>query len=336
MDKNGLIMLGHGSGGTLSHDLLKELIFPHFSNPILEQTDDAALFKLNGTTAFTTDSFVVKPLFFPGGDIGKLSVCGTVNDLAMMGAEPLYITAACVIEEGMPIRTLEKIIISMAKTAAAAGVRIVGGDLKVVEKGAADKIFITTSGIGIVPGQVRISANNARPGDSVLINGPIGEHTAAIMTSRQDFKVHCTAQSDCACLNGLVKEMLAASKNIRVLRDPTRGGVATTLNEICRQSKVNIELDEEALLVPQSVRGLSELLGIDPLYMANEGKVLVCVPEADEKKVLRAMQKHPLGRKASAIGRVSATSNPLLTMKTAIGSTRVVSMLTSEQLPRIC
>ncbi len=335
MDNQSLIMLGHGSGGTLTHDLLKNLVFPAFANPVLEQADDAALVRLNGTTAFTTDSFVVKPLFFPGGDIGKLSICGTVNDLAMMGARPLYLTAACVIEEGLPLAALEKIIRSMAATARKAGVRIVGGDLKVVEKGAADGIFITTSGIGIVPQGLRISANNARPGDVVLINGPVGEHAAAIMVSRQDYKLRSAVQSDCAALNGLVERMLAASKKIRVLRDPTRGGVATTLNEICRQSQVAIEIEEDRLDVPRNVRGVCELLGIDPLYMANEGKVLCCVAAADAPAVLRAMRRHPLGRHAAAIGRVSAGS-PALTMKTAIGSTRIVNMLTTEQLPRIC
>lgn len=335
MDKHGLVMLGHGSGGTLTHDLLKNLVFPAFANPVLEQADDAALVGPKGTTAFTTDSFVVRPLFFPGGDIGKLSVCGTVNDLAMMGARPLYLTAACVIEEGLPLATLEKIIRSMAATARKSGVRIVGGDLKVVEKGAADGMFITTSGIGLVPAGLKISANNARPGDAVLINGPIGEHAAAVMISRQDYKLRCAVRSDCAALNGLVQAMLAASRKIRVLRDPTRGGVATTLNEICRQSKVAIEIDENRLVVPRNVRGVCELLGIDPLYMANEGKVLCCVAQADAAAVLRAMRRHPLGKQAAIIGRVSA-GTPLLTMKTSIGSTRIVNMLTTEQLPRIC
>ncbi len=337
MKNNDKILLAHGSGGKLSHRLLKELVFPYLSNPILDKADDAAVFTLEGRLAFTTDSFVVKPLFFPGGDIGKLAVCGTVNDLAVMGARPLYLTASCIIEEGFEIERLEKIIKSMAKAAADCAVKIVGGDLKVVEKNAADGIFINTAGIGRIEPKVELSGNNARPGDLVIVNGNIGEHGAAVMSSRQDYRLKSAIKSDCAGLNGLTREILKATKDVHVMRDPTRGGVATTLNEIAQQSKVKIEIDEEALPIPEAVKGFSEILGIDPLYLANEGKVLVIAGERSAGKALAAMRKNPLGRNSRIIARVTEkTTEPLVLLRTRIGSLRIVDMLSGEQLPRIC
>jgi len=330
------ILLAHGSGGKLMHRLLKELVFPLFSNPILDKNDDSAVFDLKGKTAFTTDSFVVKPLFFPGGDIGKLAVCGTVNDLAVMGAKPMYLTAACIVEEGFQTGLLEKIIQSMAKAAQAAGVKIVGGDLKVVEKNSCDKIFINTTGIGLIKNNINISANNAQVGDVIIINGFIGEHAAAVMSSRQDYKLKTSIKSDCAALNHLIAEILKISQNIHVMRDPTRGGVATTLNEITQQSNVEIQIEEEKLPVSEAVKGFCEILGIDPLYMANEGKVLIFTKEKNAKKILSVMQKHPLGKHAQIIGRVTKKNNPVVLLRTSIGSTRILDMLTGEQLPRIC
>jgi hydrogenase expression/formation protein HypE len=333
---NDKILLAHGSGGKLTHRLLKELIFPAFSNPILAKAEDAAVFSLSGKVALTTDSFVVKPIFFPGGDIGKLAICGTINDLAMMGAKPLYLTAACIVEEGLEISILEKIIKSMAKAGRESGVKIVGGDLKVVEKNACDRIFINTTGLGLIPNKIDISAGNARAGDAVIINGFIGEHAAAIMSARQDYKLKTSIKSDCASLYHLIAGLLARSEHIHVMRDPTRGGVATTLNEISQQSKVEIQLEEDQLPISAAVRGFCEILGIDPLYMANEGKVLVFVAQEDSAKILSAMRKHPLGKKAQIIGKVSRSSNPRVLLRTSIGSTRIMDMLTGEQLPRIC
>jgi hydrogenase expression/formation protein HypE len=336
MEDKGKILLGHGSGGKLMHRLLKELVLPHFKNPILNKNDDSAVFNLKGKAAFTTDSFVVKPLFFPGGDIGKLAVCGTVNDLAVMGAKPLYLTIACIIEEGLEITLLEKILRSMKKSASQAGVTIVGGDLKVVEKGSCDKIFINTSGIGLIPDKLNISANNATVGDVIIINGFVGEHAAAVMSSRQDYKLKTTIQSDCAALNHLIADILKVSNEIRVMRDPTRGGLATTLNEIAQQSGVQIEIEEAKIPVTEAVKGFCEILGIDPLYMANEGKVLLFAQENDGRKILAAMRKNLLGKHAQIIGRVTKKNNPLVLLHTSIGSRRILDMLTSEQLPRIC
>jgi hydrogenase expression/formation protein HypE len=330
------ILLAHGSGGTLTHRLLKELVFPAFSNPILKKAEDAAVVRLSGKTAFTTDSFVIQPIFFPGGDIGKLSVCGTVNDLAVMGAKPLYLTAACIIEEGFEIASLKKILASMAKAAKGAGVQIVGGDLKVVEKNACDKIFINTTGIGSIPKAINISADNAKAGDCVIINGFIGEHGAAVMSARQDYKLRNSILSDCACLNHLIRKILSCAPETHVMRDPTRGGVATTLKEIALQSNVEILIEEESLPVTDPVRGFCEILGIDPLYMANEGKVLVFAPQKYATKILAAMKKHPLGKNSAIIGRVTAKRDPQVLLHTSIGSTRIIDMLSGEQLPRIC
>lgn len=334
------ILLAHGSGGTLTHRLLRETVFPAFANPVLDKCEDAAVVPLRGNCAFTTDSFVIQPLFFPGGDIGKLAVCGTVNDLAVMGARPSYMTAACIIEEGLQTAVLRKIVGSMAKAAKDAGVLIAGGDMKVVEKGACDKVFINTTGIGTVPKGIRISAANARPGDQVIINGTIGDHGAAVMSARKDYKLRSSIRSDCASLNGLIERVLNAVPHLHVMRDPTRGGVATTLKEIALQSNVEITIEEDALPVTGPVRGFCEILGVDPLYMANEGKVLVFVPAKDAPRVVSTMRKHTLGRNAAVIGRVtrrcSNSDTPQVLLHTSIGSTRIIDMLSGEQLPRIC
>ncbi len=334
------ILLAHGSGGKLTHRLLSEIVFPAFSNPILKKCEDAAVVPMEGRCAFTTDSFVIQPVFFPGGDIGQLAICGTVNDLAVMGARPRYLTAACIIEEGLEISVLRTVVASMAQAAKKAGVQIVGGDLKVVEKGACDKIFINTTGIGLILKTCRISANNARPGDCVIINGTIGDHGAAVMSARKDYKLRSSIRSDCACLNGLIERVLRAAPGVHVMRDPTRGGVATTLKEIALQSNVEILVEEDALPVNGPVRGLCEILGIDPLYMANEGKVLVFAAASDAQKIIAAMQKHPLGKRSAVIGRVTSrparSDTPHVLLHTSIGSTRIIDMLSGGQLPRIC
>ncbi|MCX7927040.1 MAG: hydrogenase expression/formation protein HypE [Candidatus Omnitrophica bacterium] len=330
------ILLAHGSGGKLMHQLLKEIIFKKFRNPILEAAEDAAIFRVLGKLALTTDSFVVKPLFFPGGDIGKLSICGTINDLAMMGAIPKYITVSCIIAEGFPIRTLEKIVSSIANTARQAKVDIIAGDFKVVEKNACDQIFINTSGIGLIEHSLNLSCSNVKVGDCIIINGTIGDHAASIMSARKSFGIESKIKSDCACLHRLVQEILKVSDEIHALRDPTRGGVATTLNEIAIASSVEMVIEEEQLPIRKSVLALCELLGIDPIYLANEGKVLVFCPEKEAENILSVMKRHPLGKNAAVIGRVTSKNKASVLLKTKIGSTRIIEMLTGEQLPRIC
>jgi hydrogenase expression/formation protein HypE len=335
--KHDKVMLAHGSGGRLSHDLVKEMFLPFFSNPVLEQLDDRAELNIEGRVlAFSTDSFVVNPIFFPGGDIGKLAVCGTVNDLAMGGARPLFLSAAFINEEGLPMEDLAKIIDSMKKTAAEAGVQIVTGDTKVVEKGSADRIFINTAGIGLASEGVAVSGHNARPGDKVIINGYIGDHGIAVMAERQGLKFRDGIASDCAPLNGLVGEMLKVTRDIRVLRDPTRGGVATTLNEIAGQSNVCIVLQEKNIPVRDEVMAACELLGFDPLYVANEGKLLAIVPADRADAVVEAMRRHKYGTEARIIGEVTSEQPGKVVLRTAIGGSRIIDMLVGEQLPRIC
>jgi len=335
--KHDKILLAHGSGGKLSHELVRDMFLPFFANPALEQLDDRAELDIAGKVlAFSTDSFVVKPVFFPGGDIGKLAVCGTVNDLAMGGARPLYLSAAFIIEEGLPVEDLEKIIGSMKDTAAEAGVQIVTGDTKVVEKGSADRIFINTAGIGLAPEGVAISGHNARPGDKIIINGFVGDHGIAVMAERQGLKFKAAVASDCAPLNGLVEEMLKVTKDLRVLRDPTRGGVATTLNEIAGQSKVGIVLEEKQIPVRDEVMAVCEILGYDPLYVANEGKLLAIVPADQADAVVAAMRRHKYGSESRVIGEVTADHPGKVVLRTGIGGSRVIDMLVGEQLPRIC
>ena len=335
---NDLILLGHGSGGRLSHQLLDELIIPIVSGATESGQNDAALLEpVPGRLAYTTDSFVVDPIFFPGGTIGSLAVHGTVNDLAMMGARPLWLSVGLIIEEGFSKADLKTILEDMRQAADAAGVRIVTGDTKVVPRGKADKIFITTSGIGVLEHDIPIHGANARPGDAIIINGTIGDHGIAVMAGREGLEVCAEIVSDSAALNGLTAEIIAAiGDSLHVLRDPTRGGVATTIKEIAKQSGVSITLTEEALPVKPAVRGVCSILGLDPLFVANEGKLLAFVaPEAVEA-ALAAIKLHPLGANAAVIGTVEAAPTGRVSMVTAVGGLRAVEMLSGEQLPRIC
>ncbi|MGB0008014.1 MAG: hydrogenase expression/formation protein HypE [Candidatus Sulfotelmatobacter sp.] len=331
------ILLGHGSGGKLSAELIRDLFLPAFQNPVLARLDDQAIVNVNGQRlAITTDSFVVKPLFFPGGDIGSLAVHGTVNDLAMGGATPLFLSAAFIIEEGFSMEELRRVVNSVQRAAAGAGVQIVTGDTKVVEKGKGDGLFINTTGIGLVPEGVELSANHARPGDKVLLSGSIGDHGIAILAQREGLEFETQIQSDSAALHTLVAEMLGVTHDIRCMRDPTRGGVSSTLNEIAQQARVGIELEESALPIHEQVRGACELLGLDPLYVANEGKLIAILAPQAAEAVLQAMRRHPLGAEAQIVGIVRKEHPGLVTMRTPLGTTRVVDMLTGDQLPRIC
>lgn len=334
---NQIVTLAHGSGGRMTFELVEKVFRRHFQSSLLEQGDDAAVFRMpEGRTAFTTDSFVITPIFFPGGNIGKLAVCGTVNDLAAMGAKPLYLSCGFILEEGLPLEELERITASMAETAREAGVMLVTGDTKVVQRGAVDKIFINTSGIGNIPDGIELSGSNAHPGDCVIVTGTIGEHGSCILQEREELNLHGPIHSDCAPLNGLTGSLLAQIPGVHVMRDPTRGGIATTLNEIAIQSHVGIQLHEEEIPVLPEVEGLCELLGMDPLYMANEGKMLILLPQQQTEAAMALLQQHPLGRTARVIGKVIEENPGKVYMKTRTGGKRIVDMLSGEQLPRIC
>ena len=337
------IVLGHGSGGKLTADLIERIFLPAFSNPTLDLLDDQAVLAIGGTRlAFTTDSFVVTPIFFPGGDIGRLAVHGTVNDLAMSGARPLYLSAAFILEEGLDVADLRRVVESMRAAAAEAGVQFVTGDTKVVNRGKGDQIFITTTGIGIIEGNLNISANRARPGDKILLSGYIGDHGMTIMSQREGLEFEGVIESDCASLNGLVAAMLATPSPdgnndfIHCLRDPTRGGVATTLNEIAKSSNAGMLLREQSIPVRESVKGACEVLGLDPLYVANEGKLIAVVAREMADAILDQMRHHQHGRDAVLIGEVVAEHSGMVLMKTEIGGTRVLDVMFGEQLPRIC
>ena len=331
------ILLGHGSGGRLSAQLIRELFLPAFRSPALARLDDQAIISVNGCRlAFTTDSFVVKPLFFPGGDIGSLAVHGTINDLAMGGARPLFLSAAFIIEEGFPIAELRRIVASFQAAASAADIEVVTGDTKVVERGSGDGLFINTSGIGLVPKGLALSANQAQPGDCVLLSGSIGDHGMAIMAQREGLEFESTIRSDSAALHRLVAEMLKATRKIRCMRDPTRGGLASALNEIAQQSQVGIELEETSIPVREEVQAACEILGLDPMYVANEGKLVAIVAAERAGEVLQAMRRHPLGGEARVIGTVKREHAGMVTMRTALGTSRIVDMLAGDQLPRIC
>jgi len=335
--KTDKILLDHGSGGRASHKLIAELILKYFNNPILGNLDDSATFDIEaGRIAFSTDSYTVDPIFFPGGDIGELAINGTVNDLAMMGARPLYLSVGFILEEGFPIADLETILNSMNEAATEADVSIVTGDTKVVPIKAADKIFINTSGIGIIPDGVDISGKNAKPGDKIIISGTIADHGVTILIQREGLKFDSPLKSDTTPLNHLVAEMIATGDQIHVLRDPTRGGVATSLNEIAQQSNVGITLYEEKVLVRDEVSGACELLGLDPLYIANEGNLLAFVNPQQADILLEVMQKNKYAKQACVIGEVTNENPGKVLLKTSIGGTRIVDMLTGEQLPRIC
>jgi hydrogenase expression/formation protein HypE len=331
------ILLGHGSGGKLSADLLKQIFLPAFENPILARLDDQAILNVDGSRlAFTTDSFVVKPLFFPGGDIGSLAVNGTVNDLAMGGAKPLFLSAAFILEEGLPLESLGRIVESFRKAACAAGVSVVTGDTKVVEKGSCDGMYINTSGIGIVETSLRLSANQAQPGDRILVSGSIAEHGIAILAQREGLAFESAIQSDTAPLHTLVESMLNSKTRIRCLRDPTRGGLSSTLNEISVASRVGMVLEERTIPIREEVRGACELLGLDPFYVANEGKLVAMVHPDDAEVLLQTMRRHSLGRDAEIIGTVVKDDPGLVVVRTILGTTRIVDMLAGDQLPRIC
>ncbi len=331
------IVLGHGSGGKLSAQLLESVFLPAFRNPVLEKLDDQAVLDINGSRlAFTTDSFVVTPIFFPGGDIGRLAVNGTVNDLAMSGARPLYLAAAFILEEGLATSDLRRIVESMSECARAADVQLVTGDTKVVNKGKGDQIFISTTGIGLIEKPVIISALNARPGDKIILSGYIGDHGMAILSQRENLEFEGVIESDCAALHELVADILEVTLDVHVLRDPTRGGVATVLNEIAAQSRVGMLLNETEIPVRDTVRGACEILGLDPLYVANEGKLIAIVDATVANSVVEKMRSTELGRDAAIIGEVVAEHPGMVRMKTMIGGTRVVDTLFGEQLPRIC
>lgn len=331
------ILLDHGSGGKITHRLISDLMIPAFDNPILSQLNDGAVFDLEGKRfAFSTDTYVVDPIFFPGGNIGDLAVNGTVNDLAMCGATPLYLSIGLIIEEGFPVADLKKILDGMQMAAEKAAVRVVTGDTKVVPKGAADKIFINSSGLGVIAGRVHVSGHLAEVGDAVILSGTIGDHAIAVFTQREGMSFQSTITSDTAPLNHVVSKMLAASTNIHVLRDPTRGGLATTLNEIAQQSGVGIIIEEQRLAIKDEVTGICELLGFDPLYLANEGKLVAFVGSRDAETVLKVLKEDSRGRDACIIGEVVSSHPGSVVMKTRIGGTRIVDMLSGEQLPRIC
>ncbi|MEN8005884.1 MAG: hydrogenase expression/formation protein HypE [Candidatus Krumholzibacteriota bacterium] len=331
------IQLAHGAGGLLSADLIDKLIMPRFASPELEKLEDQAVLELPpGRLAFSTDTFVVSPIFFPGGDIGELAVNGTVNDVAMGGAEVHALSVGFVLEEGLPLADFHRVLCSMESAAKKAGVRIVTGDTKVVGRGSCDGIFINTSGVGVIPDGVRLSAGSLEPGDAVILSGTLADHGMAVMTVREGLSFQSTVISDTAALNGLVTTILAAGPGAKTLRDPTRGGAATTLNEFARASKVGIKLDEGAVKVRPDVRGACEILGIDPLYVANEGKLIAVVPGDEADAVVKAMRAHEHGRDAAVIGEVVADHPGLVAMKTGLGAERIVDMPVGEQLPRIC
>lgn len=331
------IVLGHGSGGKLTAQLIETVFLPAFSNPLLDKLDDQAVLQVNGSRlAFTTDAFVVTPIFFPGGDIGRLAVNGTVNDLAMCGARPLYLAAAFILEEGLATGDLRRVVASMSHAAREAGVQLVTGDTKVVNRGKGDKAFISTTGLGVIERPVNISSSMARPGDKIILSGYIGDHGMCILSQRENLEFEGVIESDCAALHGLVAEMLDVSTDIHCLRDPTRGGVATVLNEIANHSNVGMLLEETEIPVRDTVRGACEILGLDPLYVANEGKLLAVVAAPVADAVLKRMREHPLGKDSRVIGEVVSNHAGMILMKTEIGGTRVVDTLFSEELPRIC
>jgi hydrogenase expression/formation protein HypE len=334
---NEVINLSHGSGGEASRKLIQELVDTYLDNDIIRALDDSAVVRLRGgRIAFTTDSYVIAPIFFPGGDIGSLSVNGTVNDLCMVGAEPAAITLSLILEEGFPVNDLRRVLDSVKRSAAEAGVIVAGGDTKVVERGSVDAIFVNTAGIGLIPDGVDISGSNARPGDVILLSGSVGDHGIAVVSKREGIEFDTDLESDTAPLNRMVASMLDASKSIHAMRDPTRGGLATSLNEIAGKSGVGMTVDEAAVPVKGQVLEACDMLGFDPLYVANEGKLVACVAEADAQAVLDAMRRTDYGREARVIGRVMGSDPGLVVLKTAVGGERILGPLSGELLPRIC
>ncbi len=331
------VTLAHGGGGTLSQKLIQKMFLPQFDNPLLNLQHDGAIINQNGVKfAFSTDSYVIKPIFFPGGNIGELAVNGTVNDLAMCGAKPLYISCGFIIEEGFSMEELWQIIQSMQSAAANAGVQIVTGDTKVVDKGSGDKIFINTSGIGVIDEQRNISPLNCKPGDRIILSGKIADHGIAIMAVREGLEFETEIKSDTASLNKMVDEMFSVSKKLNVLRDPTRGGISSALNEIAQSSNTGMLIDETTIPISEQTKAACEILGLDPLYIANEGKLIAIVSSEDADKVLSVIKQNEFGKEAVIIGEVTQENPGRVIMKTSIGSKRIVDMLSGEQLPRIC
>jgi hydrogenase expression/formation protein HypE len=331
------VLLAHGGGGTLSQQLLQKMFFPHFANEHLQTEHDGAVFDINSNRlAFSTDSYVVNPIFFPGGDIGDLAVNGTVNDIAVCGATPLYISLGFIIEEGFPMMDLWRIVQSIKKAADTAGVKIVTGDTKVVDRGKGDKIFINSSGVGTILDKVDISYQRVQKGDKIILSGKIAEHGIAILSAREEFDFETSVKSDTASLNEMIVMILESYPNVHIMRDPTRGGVSSALNEIASKTGLGFFIDEEKILIRDDIRGICEMLGFDPLYIANEGKVLFIVPASEAEAILKLLKSHTLGRDAAIIGEVVADNPGRLIMRTTIGSHRVVDMLSGEQLPRIC
>ncbi|MBS1201541.1 MAG: hydrogenase expression/formation protein HypE [Chromatiaceae bacterium] len=335
--KHGTVDMSHGAGGRAMAQLITELFQAHLDNDLLRQGNDQALFTPPpGRLVMSTDGHVIAPLFFPGGDIGSLAVHGTINDVAMAGARPLYLAAGFILEEGFPLADLARVVISMARAASEAGVPVVTGDTKVVERGKGDGVFITTTGVGVVPEGVEISGDRARPGDAILVSGYVGDHGVAVMSKRENLGFEVSIQSDSAALHGLVAAMVEAVPEIHCLRDPTRGGLATTLNELAHQSGVGMRIREAAIPVRPEVAAACELLGLDPLYVANEGKLVAICPAARAPTLLDAMRAHPLGQHASVIGEVVEDGHRFVQMETGFGGSRIVDWLAGEQLPRIC
>jgi len=333
------IVMGHGSGGKMMHDLIKTIFTEAFKNPVLSENNDAGRIQIDkpGAVAISTDAHVVKPLFFPGGDIGKLAVCGTVNDVAMLGATPMYLTASFILEEGLSVEILQKVVNSMKKAAHEAGVIIIAGDTKVVERGKADGLYITTSGFGQISTEIKpIGGQFAEPGDKVILSGTIGDHGISVLSARGELGFEVNVESDVSPLNSMIANILQVCSNVHVLRDPTRGGLATSLNEIASQSKVCITVNENKIPIKPSVQAACEMLGFDPIYIANEGKLIVIVPDQDHQRVLETIKQHPHGKNAAVIGEVIKEPRGRVLMKTLIGSHRVIDTLSGEMLPRIC
>jgi hydrogenase expression/formation protein HypE len=333
------ILLGHGSGGKLSHTLIKDLFVTYFENSILKQQTDSALLNISSTNiAFTTDSYIVDPIFFPGGDIGKLAVCGTVNDLAVSGAIPKYLSVSFIIEEGFSVKELEMIVSSMANEAKKAGILIVTGDTKVVNKGQCDKLFINTSGIGVIEEKYKSisTGEKIKSGDKIIINGTIADHGMAIMAARNFGNFKTNIKSDCACLNRMIKEILDTNCIIKFMRDATRGGIATILCELTEKNNLGIEIDESKVAINENVRGMCELLGFDPFYVANEGKIILVAPDEDVDKIISVMKQNEFGKDSAVIGEVVESHKGKVVLKTGIGGNRIIDMLADEQLPRIC
>ena len=335
--KNDKITLAHGSGGKLTHELIRQLFLPNFSNEALSQLGDSAILQFNGARlAFTTDSYVVKPLFFPGGDIGRLAVSGTINDLAVVGAKPMFLSAGFIIEEGFEMSLLEKVVNSMKETAAVAGVEIVTGDTKVVERGSVDNLYINTCGIGVVNNGINLSISRIEIGDKIIISGTIADHGLAVISERESLGFSPSIKSDCAPLSGLIGRLINSGANIKFMRDPTRGGLATTLNEIVNTKKYGILINEQNIPINNNVRALCEILGYDPLYIANEGKVVIVASANDAAKVCDILKEDDLGKDAEIIGEALKEPQGKVCLKTVIGGTRIIDMLVGDQLPRIC